>query len=337
MARRRQENRVLPQTRQEVAAYQFWQQRPHGVLERWYVQLCVFASAVHDHFITNEAFHSVSGHWCATIHYYSIMHSCRSVLFQCFGDYPYAHASLGRFLDFDGAARDEQRWQVGIDWIHKFTRRRTPALRTRNQQELQAVRQILDDYLRTELHTVELADFIWAHGSLVALAKKLREHGSYDALLIANEEGHSVVTHSVAYLCDDLGAVSRRFLDFARDALGACLRHDSSLDNDRSRLVAFTHDFLKHRLRPLVEPRLSSPDEKDAFIRWMDAIALETSDESTTDIWEAVQIGIFDEKTTLMRDYERRISEFGERLRQAVAPLPQQPDLPFAGEEARIT
>lgn len=336
MARHRQEDRVLPHTRQEVAAYQFWQQRPHGVLERWFVQLCVFASAVHDHFITNEAFHHVSGHWCATINYYSIMHSCRSVLFQCFGDFPYTHASLGRFLDFDGAVRDCQKGQVRIDWLSKFARQRALALQTRSQQELHVVRQILDDYLRTELHAAELADFTGEHGSLVALAKQLREHGSYDALLIANEEGHFLVTHSVVNLCDDLAAASRRFLDFARDALAACLQHDSSLGHDRSRLVAFTHDFLTHRLRPSVESRLSS-DEREAFVKWMEAIELEASDESTTEIWEAVQFGIFDGKTTLMRDYERRIREFGERLRQAGVPATQQTDLPFASEEARAT
>lgn len=335
MARRRQENRVLPHTRQEVAAHQFWQQRPHGVLERWFVQLCIFASAVHDHFITSEAFHRVSAHWCATIHYYSIMHSCRSVLFQCFGDFPYTHASLCKFLDFDGVLRDGQRRPVRIDWLSKFVRQHTLALQARNQQEINVVRQVLDDYLRLELHAAGLADFAQEHGSLVALAKQLREHGSYDALLIANEEGHFLVTHSVAYLCDDLAAASQRFLDFARDALVACLRHDLSLGNDRPRLLAFTHDFLTHRLRPSVESRLS-PDNKDAFVQWMDAIELETNDESTTDIWEAVQFGIFDAKTTLMRDYERRIREFGQRLRQAGIPATQHPDL-VAGEEARTT
>ncbi len=336
MARRRQEDRVLPHTRQEVAAHQFWQQRPHGVLERWFVQLCIFASAVHDHFITSEAFHRVSAHWCATIHYYSIMHSCRSVLFQCFGDFPYTHASLCSFLDFDGVLRDGQWRPVRIDWLSKFARQRTLALQARNQQDITVVRQMLDDYLRSELHAAGLADFAQEHGSLVALAKQLREHGSYDALLIANEAGHFLVTHSVAYLCDDLAAASSRFLDFARDALAACLQHDPSLGHDRSRLVAFTHDFLTHRLRPSVESRLSS-GEKAAFVQWMEAIELEASDESTTDIWEAVKFGIFNEKTTLMRDYERRIREFGESLRQAGIPATRQTDLPFASEEARAT
>jgi len=288
---------------------------PRKLAQKWYVQLSLFASSAHDRFLACEEAVRGNKNWSATISYYSTVHACRSLVFQCFGDFPRSHQEMGLFL-----AADERSWppsdKIRFNWLSGFPRRRPrqrASMIIRSRAEWDAARRMLRQYYGETLQAPRVSDSFERFGPLFTDAKGLREDGNYEALLIAHEQDHFLVPRSLESLCQHLSDLARVTVDTARDALVAGLRCDPEIENDRPRILSLAHDFINGRLGPTIRAKLSG-DTADSFQSWIGQIDLPNREEIVETIWEDVNYGLFEGKQALMDDYASRIEHFGERV-----------------------
>jgi len=180
-------------------------------------------------------------------------------------------------------------------------------------------RQMLRTYYRGTLHVPQVSDSLDRFGPLVADAKKLREDGNYEALLIAHERDHFLVPHSLESLCQHLSDLAAMAVDAARDALVAGLRRDPDIENDRNRIQSLAHEFIKGRFERCIGEKLSG-GTAESFRSWVRAIDLPGTQECADTIWDDVSYNLFEGKQALMKDYIQKIERFGERVQSMPEP-----------------
>lgn len=328
MVTRQVEDRMFPTTRCDVEAVRYWREPPRRLAQRWYIQLCLLASSVHDRFLACEEAARGNKNWSATMSYYSIVHGCRSIVFQCFGDFPKRHDDMARFIGFDGDCRNDDR--VRFNWLSGFPRRppnQRASMVARNSAELDTVRRMLCQYYRETLQAPRVADSLERFGPLVADAKSLREDSNYEALLIAHEKDHFLVPRSLGSLCEHLSRLASVAVDTARDALVAGLRCDPDIENDRHRIQSLAHEFINGRFELCIGEKLSG-DTAESFRSWLRGIGLPNGDDGVETIWDDVSYAQFDQKQTLMDDYTERIGQFGQRTHSITEPQQYQGNQP---------
>jgi len=322
---------MFPTTRCDVEAVRYWRESPRRLAQKWYIQLCLFASSVHDRFLACEEAASGNKNWSATISYYSIMHAYRSLVFQCFGDFPCSHQEMGLFVAADDRSWDS-RDKIRFNWLSNLSLRRPRNQRDWNQRDSMIIRsgadwdtarRMLRQYYQETLQAPRVSDSLERFGPLVADAKSLREDSNYEALLIAHERGHFLVSHSAGALCEHLCRLATLAVDTARDALVAGLRHDPDIENDGNRIQSLAREFINARFERCIGEKLSG-DTGKSFCLWCGGIDLPGRQECTDTIWEDVNYGFFEGKQALMDDYFEKIERFGERVGSvADCPLPQ--------------
>jgi hypothetical protein len=318
MADNIRDDRLFPRCRREVSAVRYWRDDAGPPAQRWYIHLCLFAASVHDHFLGQKEAESGNHNWSATMSYYAVVHACRAIVFQCFGDFPRAHNEMAVLLNQDVPLRAGSK--VRFNWLSEFSGHSVPQLAPRTSHELEETRRMLDEFLREELLSTALADRLRLYGPLVSAAKELREDSNYEALLIAHERQHPHVTPAVESLSSHLTEVSRAFISLARDALIAGLKTDREIENDRPRFMAFAGEFFRERLRICLRDDLS-PELHKAFVEWIESIGVPPTELPTDSLWDNVSYGLFGPKAQLMKAYIEKIDQFGERtrhLREAV-------------------
>ena len=334
MAARQVENQMLPATRCDVDAVSYWRESPRKLSQRWYIQLCQFASSVHDSFLAREEETRGNKNWAATMSYYSIVHACRSLVFQCFGDFPCSHQHMGLFV----AAHDRS-WRssdnIKLNWLSGFSRRlpnQRGTLIIRSRADWDAARRMLRRYYRETLQELRVSDSLERFGPLVADAKSLREDSNYEALLIAHERDHFLVPRSLGSLCKHLSRLASLAVDTARDALVAGLRCDPDIENDRNRIQSLAREFINDRFERCIGEKLSG-ETAESFRSWVRAIDLPGTQECADTIWEDVRYDLFEGKQALMKDYIEKIERFGERV-GSVADCPQHQPGPASDTES---
>jgi len=151
------------------------------------------------------------------------------------------------------------------------------------------------------------------------LAKGLREDSNYEALLIANEHGHFLVSPSVHELGRSLRDLAELVIITAADAVVAGLRRDPAIDADRTEFNAFAHKLFSEYVGDQGPIRIML-DRSCAFKNWFCEHEVRLREGQTTDgdrlgeLIEGIRFGVFGQKAALMNDYRRKIERLGSGL-----------------------
>lgn len=198
-------------------SFAYWQTGDARAKQCWYVSFCLMMSSVQDRLTGLALYESGNLNWATTAFYYSAMHAGRLLFFVCCGDYPMQHRDMNAILEGGGG-------RAKVDWLKKFhTYIGTPGVAGGVDEKSTTATD-----LRASLMDVVTASF---PGSDVAVQrftpllpefKNLRNDSNYEALLVAHERNHFLVTETFRRLA---GAADRASAIGVAMAIALYLEH----------------------------------------------------------------------------------------------------------------
>jgi len=283
---------------------EYWRQSAEHSSQRLYVAFCELASAALDYSegVSNRP-NNERSNWASTALYYSIVHSARLLVFLPLGDFPTAHNKLS-----DCFRRDGERY-ARTDWLNAFLRVATPRVAgdlLLSRFSTEVIPPTLYEYWEQMVETEPAESFLEWLASLLVQAKALRNENNYEALLIAHEFHHPVMTDLFTQFTTGMREAASRTLGKTAQWFDQYLRTDSDLPTGARRFIcgyvdsriifpvsAWYGDRVAQELRNLLAPLRDDPlacDLRDA-----------------EEITRAVDFAIFDPKAGLMKDFRGKV------------------------------
>jgi hypothetical protein len=273
-----------------VTPNEFWSRNEETRSKRFYVALCEFTSALVDYATGIDLLHrqpnaqitfplngtaSDAGrlNWASTCFYYSLVHSGRMLVFLPLGDFPKAHAKLGQCFKNSGGPDESlpedripeerrqgrERRSPVTDWLKEVA----PDLRNDAALGVDRRRASEDRHLKVDVEFSELVRFYrdqtkWQgakdtlewFGACLGCAKKLRNKNNYEALLIAHEYDHEVMTDAFRGLASAMKELAHKCVE----AFGGCFARyletttGEQWDCTTEGKIGFAQPFLEHRV-----------------------------------------------------------------------------------------
>lgn len=280
-------------------ALQYWHEDDGRRSQRYYVALCLLMAAIQDAVLGRAEQKFQNLNWSATVSYYSLVHTGRLICFVAVGDYPTQHYQL-RSL-FSGQ-------NVALNWLdaHRELADQARPLRQRTGF----------DEVSTRLDRLGVGDSegrLRRFGELLTASADLRNDSNYEALLVAHEYRHGLVSPAFEKLSAALGAAAEESLWLAIDAFNA-LRRDAPTTlgpGIEGLIYAFMHD----RLEPALAKKVGTYGESK---RLLDSISLRLQLDSRaprdSELERSLAIQYFTGKTELMQRFRQRIMRLEEAL-----------------------
>jgi hypothetical protein len=145
-------------------------------------------------------------------------------------------------------------------------------------------------------------------GEMLNAAAPLRNDSNYEALLIAHEYGHVLMTGAFERLARAMSHGSLSSLPFLGEAFSAFVAHDRDLGPDRDAYRAFLYDYLQRRLLDAVGRKLRDLPQLVGRLRQLcDTIQPMPRPADYSRIEDLVSLGVFGPKAQLMWDFESKI------------------------------
>lgn len=228
----------------DSASFRYWRETPARVKQLWYTSFCLMMSSVQDR-LTGLALRETGNlNWATTASYYSAVHAGRLVCFVCAGDYPTGHADLSDLLAPREARTSQRPRRIHLDWLGRF-RRYVESRRTADDTRLELHRCSLIAAIDATLPGVRATFDQFA--PLLTHFKNLRNDCNYEALLIAHERNHTVVTDGFNELAEAAQSVSNLAADLAVTAYSEHLKQAECFHAERERFHAAHSAYLTGR------------------------------------------------------------------------------------------
>jgi hypothetical protein len=247
--------------------------------------------------------------WSVTASYYGMIHTGRLLCFVISGSFPKGHYDLCNLL------KDSKR-PFQLNWLKEFVRDlgRRPAEKTDVRTSL-CHRDIVDKITRWDSGIVqELESF----SNRLDKLRGLRNNSNYEALLIAHEKKHVLVTKCFDKLAESAQAAAQHSLKFAARIYRLYVERFPLLENKRETFKHLSNDYVKERLYVGIKEKLYSfrPATK-ALLELSETLTFcmpsDSRDESTlSELEDFISINRFGGKTALMTDFRFKIEDFSQ-------------------------
>ena len=143
-------------------------------------------------------------------------------------------------------------------------------------------------------------------------AAELRNDSNYEALLIAHEYNHAMMSFEFNNLAQGMCDAVDIIHPFVAKAFTGFVDNDLDLEEDRAGYRAFANAYLNDRLIPAINRKLGdSRDLKQNLRSIVSELARSPANGDSRRLEEAASIEIFGGKARLMSGFRRRIEELG--------------------------
>lgn len=309
----------MPIDRASLFSVAYW--RPDRQPQRFYIAFCLLVSSIQDSLLGFKERSSQNLNWATTCSYYSLVHAGRLLTFLALGDFPTSHASLRNLMSSstDTASRRAYRTPDGypFDWLREFS---GPAGRNLERPAAATppagfpdLRDSIVQYL-TQIGVDQAVVRLDEFGRILSAAGPLRSDSNYEALLIAHEYEHTVVSSAFESLAKYMGNAAESELPFVVDTFNSFVQSDPDLATDRAAYYGFLRKYLNHRLIPSVRRKLHGfPDIEAKLTEITSRIHTPAGEARYDHLEHMVSMDIFSDKARLMTRFQNRIKQ----LRQA--------------------
>lgn len=306
----------MPVDRESLTSVVYWrgERQPH----RFYVALCLLMSSIQDLFLGVKERTSANLNWSATCSYYSLVHAGRLLTFIALGDYPTSHGALRQLFGRGGpqsTRRSPPRDGYPFDWLRGFSaeatsrsgqRRVSPATPRAGPSELRGA--MVAYFISIGVQSV--AEGFDQFAAVLKAAAELRNDSNYEALLIAHEYDHEVMSSEFNSLAIRMCEAADKTRPFAIEVFTAFLDNDPDLETERAEYRAFANAYLNGRLIPAIDRKLAdSGDLKKELRDIVQGLVRLPADGDYHRLEEAVSFGIFGGKARLMRGFREKIED----------------------------
>lgn len=312
--------------REELPSLTHWQHTENGIPQRFYIGFCLYMSAVQDALLGQMERARSNLNWSATCSYYGLVHGGRLLCFLALGDFPTRHNELRDLLwpvhhprRGGNNAPDERRFC--FDWLRRFARdvaHRPDPNTDADRADLKPTKSQYRDMIVEYFERIRVGDFrarLDQFGKTLRAAAELRNDSNYEALLIAHEYDHFVMTRAFGSLAELLASATDNTLPFLTDVFSKFIDEDSDLALDRDGYRAFLHAYWERRVRPALGRKLEGFDNlKNRLCELKSRFSPATPAADFERLEGAVSYDLFGPKAQLMTDFESRMDE----LRRAV-------------------
>lgn len=302
----------MPDDRNHLASLEYWRTPEQRVPQRFYMAFCLLMSSIQDWILGLKERESQNRNWSATCSYYSLVHGGRLLCFLALGDYPKSHGQL-RDLMSARTRKDRQAYSDGypFDWLRGFTSVTDEGSRARKVPGQGWALIDLRHVIGAHLETIEVADAsrrLDEFGTVFKAAGPLRNDSNYEALLIANEFRHVVMTEAFDSLSHAMASAAETSLPFFIDSFNGFLRRDPDLPADRRKYQCFLHEYVHNRFGDAMHTKLVGTQALEIRLRDMSA-RIETLHTAVPfdELERQTSMDIFGNKTRLMGEFMSRI------------------------------
>ena len=316
----------------DLASNKYWNQNDNLIAQKFYIVQCLHISAASDYAVGLQLMDTNKLNWSTTANYYSIVHGSRLIVFIAIGDFPTRHNVLSDL--FAGNNRPfTPRWARGInlrpneflgDWLQGFAPHYTANPNDKDNNAAAFSRQELCKHYREVLKLVDAHDLIQGVGIVLDKAKELRNDSNYEALLMAHEYMHVMVSDSFKRLSKTMADAAKFCLKAATKCFKHYLEFDSSLAQKREAFKYFVSQYTKDRIYNTVRYRCGPQyvDKIKECIKELEDICPKpTADviENYAHLEHHTSMEVFGQKTSMMRDFDGKIKAFEENIRSICA------------------
>lgn len=285
-----------------LASNQYWNQSDELIAQKFYIIQCLYISAASDYAVGLQLKDTNKLNWSTTASYYSIVHSARLIIFAAVGDFPTQHNVLSNL--FAGNNR-----RLTPDWLKRFASNypRDNAATFSHQE--------LCKHYREALNLRQAEELIGNISIILDKAKKLRNDSNYEALLMAHEYKHVKVTEEFRRLSNTMVVAAKFCLKAATKCFKHYLEFDTSLGNRRDAFKYFVSQYIQDRIYKPVQQRCGSQYVeriKECIEELEDICPSPTPDiiEEYASLEGSTSMDVFGPKTSMMRDFDKRIRTF---------------------------
>lgn len=296
----------------------YWNQNEEKINQHFYVSLCLYQSACSDFLIGLDLSKDNRLSWTIISSYYSIMHSLRAIIFMAVGDFPKEHSALNKVF-FDNENRNSNNRSVGQSWLREF------------DSNIPNLRRFLDFFNRNHLaeyytHELQFKDSVRHFeniGKLLYLTRKIRNNSNYEALIIAHEKNHSIVSDSFIRLSNTILRAAEYCISIATKCIKQHIDFNEAFSRNRIKLKWFAYEFFLTRFRLTIETRSKRKYLQNKVFKFPRSIIRDFFDNDFTDFSETVledyleieqdiSLKIFGEKRNLMNTFRNKVTDLEE-------------------------
>ncbi|HEY6271774.1 MAG TPA: hypothetical protein VIX19_07250 [Terriglobales bacterium] len=345
---------------------EFWSYSDERRSQRFYVALCEFTSALLDYgtgidllnrkAIAPTTFHSDGTtaetgrlNWASTCFYYSLVHLGRMLVFLPLGDFHMSHDELARC--FSGRQDPPQRPQSQCPkcgWPlarPKKQKDETDGLRKTAKdlsshgaiQETDKIRGVYAKFEELERFYADLVgerteeqkteERLRWFGEALKLAKELRNNNNYEALLIAHEYDHDLMTQCFWALARTTKDLAHKSLELFGGWFARYLETNRGEPWDCATVgkIGFARRFFEHRVLEATQAWYGKETGKSVEHLIKPIIVLATSEDraSTDQIRDHIKLDMFSPKRSLMQGFEQKVHSLRSHLEGAPEPRRQ--------------
>ena len=291
-------------------SFVYWRASEARAKQCWYVSFCLLMSSVQDRLTGLALAEAGNLNWATTAFYYSAMHSGRMLFFVCSGDYPIQHRDMNGILEgVNGRAK--------VDWLKKFHAYIGAPAGTGVIEEKSAAA----SDLRTSLMSAVAVSFRGSDATVQRFApllpkfKNLRNDSNYEALLVAHERNHFLVTETFQRLARAADTTSALGVSMAIRLYLEHLRGSAQFQAEHDRLLSAHRLYLRGRFEQSLREKFhGSPSALDALREAVAALAdpggaaAEPDDPELDAFLDPIMYGQFGQKQGLMDRWERDVA-----------------------------
>ena len=305
--------------RDNLVSLRYWSSEEERKPQRFYVALCLLMSSMQDFFLSLKESEDSNQNWAATCSYYSLVHAGRLLAFLALGDFPKSHSKLRLLMAASHNPRDTAPRLANkypFDWLQEFQslNELSPGEKKKSvtDKDYHALRNIVVQYL-DDIEVANASMRLERYAKLLSAGANLRNDSNYEALLIAHEYEHRVMTSGFGRLAVSMSKAARTAVLMATDAFNGFLHHDEDVATNRAAYNSFLWEHLHGRIRDAIRNKLSG---HEALIRRVDEHINRIHASETRAAHENIEMftawGIWGDKSALMRGFVSNLEQLEE-------------------------
>lgn len=281
------------------AALLYWEQSDEHRIQRYYIALCLLMASIQDALLGQVERKFRNLNWSATVSYYSLVHAGRLLVFIAAGDYPTRHVSLRDLFNGD---------PVRLNWL----RSHREFARAPTAPNPMATLDVVGARL-AELGMEEVLPRLTQFGAALTASAELRSDSNYEALLVAHEYDHALVSFAFERLSIALATAAEEGLWLAVDAFNG-LRRETP-EAFRPALESLVTTFFQRRIVPALENKIRGHEGGERVLQTLrERLQLNGLAMRDLQLEERLQMQFFGGKTRLMDRFRQRIIELEEAV-----------------------
>lgn len=285
----------------QLASQLYWTVNDERAIQKQYVALCLLLAAVQDAVMGQAELVHRNLNWSATISYYSLVHSGRLIAFAALGDYPTMHLDLRKFF---------KNQPVRLNWLKQHCDLAGQRYSFQPPIDGQAAAAGL------EVHGVlDATGRFMYFGEVLDAAAQVRNDSNYEALLVAHEYDHQMVTRSFEDLAAAMGLAAQRGLELAIDAFNALRTASRENSQQAEGFEALLHEYLHGRIIPALQEKVGSLEQSVNLLNIVgQRLQTDPTARRNMVLEQSLLMTFFTGKTKLMERFRERIDDLRDAL-----------------------